>query len=425
MIKNLAGAILVMMSVQIVAQSTDSSPYSSLGIGNVVPNKTVEEMSMGGVGTAKSTFQLGFSNPANYSALFLTTYTLAAENRAYWFEDVNGKDNSSNAYLSYVGMGIPLGDKGGFAFGLQLNSTVGYEIIDSTLDEDDEIISLARYEGVGGTNRVFLGFGYEVVPGLSLGIEGKYVFGKSENILTEQLRDVQLATRHLSTADLSGYGVKLGLNYEKEYESGLAINIGTAIELEDEVNSNANDYLFSLEILSIVPRDTILAVESKGVYKTPLKTNLGVSIGKRTKWGVSVDYSFRDAIEMEGHFLTRYPKLQHEKASTIALGGYFIPKYNSISSYWDRVAYRGGLRFEQTGLMVNTDLDNPQFTSIDNFGISFGMGLPVGRGYSKLDASFEYGKRGTIDNGLTKENYFNFRIGIALSDKWFKKREIN
>lgn len=425
MIKSLAGVILVLFSIQIFAQGTDSSPYSSMGIGTIVPSKTVEEMSMGGVGTAKSTFQLSFSNPANYSGLTLTTYTLAMENRAFWFEDVNGKDNSSNAYLSYFGMGIPLGDKGGFAFGLHLNSTVGYEIIDSTLDDDEEIFRLAKYEGNGGTNRVFLGFGYEVVNGLSLGIEGKYVFGKTENILTEQLRDVNLATRHLSTAKLSGFGVKLGLNYEKELENGLTFNVGAALELEEDVESNADDYLFSVEILSVIPRDTIVSVNSKGTYTTPLKTNLGFSIGKRAKWGMSVDYSFRDAIQMDGHFDIRYPKLQHEKASTIAFGGFWIPKHNSISSYWDKVSYRAGLRYEETGMMVNSDLDNPQFTSIDDFGISFGLGFPVGRRFSKIDTSFEYGRRGTIENGLTKEDYFNFRVGISLSDKWFNKREIN
>ncbi len=33
-------------------------------------------------------------------------------------------------------------------------------------------------------------------------------------------------------------------------------------------------------------------------------------------------------------------------------------------------------------------------------------------------------KRGKSDKGLVQENYFNFRLSLSLSDKWFKKREI-
>ena len=63
-------------------------------------------MSMGGVGTSSNNiFNLNFYNPASLSALIYTTYTLAGENRAYSFEDDNGKDKSSNAYLSYIAVG--------------------------------------------------------------------------------------------------------------------------------------------------------------------------------------------------------------------------------------------------------------------------------------------------------------------------------
>ena len=197
MIRKILVGFAFLICVQSFAQKTDSSPYSSLGIGDPVEAKTVEEMSMGGVGTAGSpTYQLSFSNPASYASQMITTYTMALENRAVWFEDDNASDNSSNGYLSYLAMGIPMGEKGGFAFGLQLNSTLGYTIVDNVYDADGELYKAAIYEGDGGTNRVFFGAGYEVLKGLSIGLEGDYIFGKTENTLIEQIRDVALGTKY-------------------------------------------------------------------------------------------------------------------------------------------------------------------------------------------------------------------------------------
>lgn len=94
------------------------------------------------------------------------------------------------------------------------------------------------------------------------------------------------------------------------------------------------------------------------------------------------------------------------------VGGYYIPDYDSFSSYLKRIVYRAGFRYENTGLIVN-DKD------INNYGMNFGLGLPLGN--SKLDLGFEFGKRGTTTNNLIQENYFNLSVGISISDKWFRK----
>lgn len=61
--------------------------------------------------------------------------------------------------------------------------------------------------------------------------------------------------------------------------------------------------------------------------------------------------------------------------------------------------------------------------SINDYGMTFGLGLPVG--LSKINIGFELGKKGTTTQNLIQENYFNLNIGLSLSDLWFRKREIN
>ncbi len=430
MIKNISILTLVLFFTQSFAQKTSASPYSVLGIGDDVSSKTVEEMSMGGVGTAtNSQYQFTFSNPASYSSISLTTYTLAGQNRGISLKDASGKQKTSNASLSYLALGIPIGEKGGFVFGLQPNTSVGYSLSDNVLDIDGEISEITVYEGDGGTNRVFLGVGYEPIKNLSIGLEGEYVFGNIDNSITNQERDVQLGTKYVTDARIKGFGLKAGLLYKKELKENLVLNLGATIQLENELSSDGHEYLYTLSFANgESPRDTILNNTSTGFYKKPLKTSLGASLGNPNKWQASIDYSFQDAIQLGGNLLNNSPKLAYQKGSKFSAGGFYLPKHNSISSYWDRVIYRAGIRVEQTGLMVNGTGNTGQFDAIDDFGISFGVGLPMGdqiNQVSRLNLGFEFGKRGTTDNGLIEENYFNFKLSLTLSNKWFRKREIN
>ena len=88
-------------------------------------------------------------------------------------------------------------------------------------------------------------------------------------------------------------------------------------------------------------------------------------------------------------------------------------------SYWKRVVYRAGLHFENTGLEIAT------IETINEFGMSFGVGLPVGNVFSNANLGFEFGRRGTTNQNLIQENFFNFNISLSLNDRWFEKRKYN
>ena len=109
---------------------------------------------------------------------------------------------------------------------------------------------------------------------------------------------------------------------------------------------------------------------------------------------------------------------EFEDSSSFNIGGFVIPNYRSFNSYWSRVVYRAGARFENTGLKINGE-------SINEFGISFGVGLPMGRLLSNTNIGFEYGQLGTTNADLVQENFFNVQISLSLNDRWFQKRKLN
>uniref|UniRef100_UPI00260F48D2 hypothetical protein n=1 Tax=uncultured Lutibacter sp. TaxID=437739 RepID=UPI00260F48D2 len=302
---------------------------------------------------------------------------------------------------------------------------VGYSLVSNVLDTEDLLTEATLYNGEGGTNRVFLNFGYKPFKGVSVGVQGNYVFGKIENSIINQTADALLATKYETVSNLKGYSLNIGFQYETGLTDKVDLSLGASFDLNNTIETKGNEYLYSVSLTSFEsPRDTILNMNSTGELKSPLKTTLGAGIGQKNKWFAGLDYSFQNALELEGSVFNSYSKISYDNYSKIAIGGFYTPKFNSISSYWDRVTYRAGLKFEKTGLLVDALGTGNDFTAIDDFGISFGVGLPLSQQLSNINIGFEFGKRGNTDNNLVQENYFNFRLSLSLNDKWFKKLEI-
>ena len=426
MIKKIIVILTLFISIASFAQKNNASAYSFFGIGDKNNSNTVEQISMGGIGVSlQDQYRLNLSNPASLAGLKFTTYTLAIENKNIWAEDSQDKQQGASTYLSYLAMGVPLGENAGLSFGLLPNTSVGYNLVASTYSTDSELIEVSAYDGEGGTNRVFLGFGVQIFKGFSVGVQGNYIFGKIENNITNQLKDVSLATKYQTISRLKGFAVNSGFQYKTKLSEKVNLQLGANFDLENEIDTEDEEYVYSLSVATgEIPRDTLLSNSGDGILKSPVKTSLGIGLGEDNKWFAGVDYSFQDALQLQGNIYNNFTKIAYDSYSKISIGGFYTPKFNSITSYWERVTYRAGVKIEKTGLMVNSTGIGNDFTAIDDFGISFGVGLPVSNQLSNLNVGFELGKRGKVDKGLVKENYINFRLSFSLNDKWFKKREI-
>ena len=101
-----------------------------------------------------------------------------------------------------------------------------------------------------------------------------------------------------------------------------------------------------------------------------------------------------------------------------AIGAEWIPDRFSIRNYINKIAYRAGLKYEKSYLMLNNQ-------QINDFGISFGVGLPIYRSNSTVNIGAEIGRRGTKQNNLLVENYAKLNLSVNLYDLWFIKRRID
>ena len=415
MIRSIIFTIVITAGVLGFSQSRTSSPYSFYGLGQQTFKGTIENRAMGGLSTYLDSIHVNLRNPAGYGKLRLTTYTVGAVHTETWASTEVDNGTYDATSIEYVSIGIPLGRKFGMGFGVIPFKSVGYEIGELT----DE--SYTNFTGEGSINRAYFGLGYSINDNFSLGAEFRYNFGTESNSSSVRLAGVQFGTNERNETDFSGASFNLGLHYQTLLNDKYELQASAVYSPENKITAEGNRQT-GLFILGQNLNETLVSVREGDSFKEkldlPSRFTLGANIGQPRKWALGGEYTLEQSSTLSSRTLIP-ENASFTDASSYRLGGFYIPDYNSINSYWERVTYRAGMRYEENGLMINNQ-------DITEFGISFGMSLPVGRGgFSNANFGIEYGQRGTTDNGLIKEDFLSLSIGLSLNDIWFRKRKYN
>ncbi|WP_203295509.1 OmpP1/FadL family transporter [Luteirhabdus pelagi] len=413
MLKRLTVVITLLIASSALAQQGTVSPYSFYGIGTLKFKGTAENRMMGGLSTYSDSIHLNIQNPAGVAGLRLVNFSLGGSHK-YETQDSNTESQqSSTTSLDYLAIGIPMG-KFGASFGLIPYTSVGYRLQTETES------SLTQYTGSGGLNRIFLAFGYEVTPKLSVGVDVNYNFGTIENKAVDIIDQVQFATREINESELLGFSYNFGAQYKTMVSENLELSTSISYTPETDFTSENNRRIATIVINSAGNEGT---VDERDInvgnteFTFPSQLTLGAGIGAPKKWFVGAEYTNQKTSNFTNRTFT-LDNVEFNDASKYRIGGFYIPNYNGYGSYWKRVVYRAGFRMEETGITLNGQ-------DINEFGISFGVGLPVGRLFSNVNLGFEVGSRGTKDAGLIQENFFNAFLSLSLNDKWFQKRYID
>ena len=421
MIRKIAFTVLCFTAFISYAQNSTISPYSFFGIGDLRSSASMENQQMGGLGILADSIHLNLQNPAAYGKLRLTTYAFGGAHREFQLETFEDQQSTSVTNMEYIALAFPIGSKFGVGLGTKPRSAVGYALDTESFDENGDLVTNI-FSGEGGLNQVFLSLGVEILPNLHIGATAKYNFGKMENQRLQSVEDVQFGTIDTRISDVNGYDLNYGLTWSPKIGSNYTLFTSA------RVNTQANLTSENTQIIGSFSTDNgdevevvVVDLEALGLKNTDLKiptrASVGLGFGKEKKWFMGAEYSFQDWSDFENTFQGA-EGVVYSEASTISFGGYFIPDYASFSSYLKRVNYRAGLRYDKTGLIINGK-------EINNFGITFGLGLPLGGSFSNINIGFELGRRGTTDANLIEESYFKLGIGLSLNDRWFQKRKIN
>lgn len=438
MIKKIIVSVCLLFSLAIFAQEGTSSPYSFYGIGDIKFKGSIENRSMGGLSVLPDSIHINIQNPAHLAGLKLTGFAIGGTyaNTKSKTETQEGKARRTS--LDYMAIAFPVG-KLGIGFGLIPYSSVGYKIqknlftIETTTDGNGVVhidttrAQYSKYTGTGGVNKVFLGFGYRLTKKINIGADIQYNFGTIEtsNLRYQSYPLLQYGTKEENVSELRGLNVDLGISYQTKVNS--KYSFFSSLSYTPEATLTLGNKR-SIDIVQILSTSQIIPIERQNIpvedtkIKTPAKLSFGSGFGEVKKWLVGGEVTFINNSVMSNRF-NDIEGASFENAVRYSLGGFFIPNYNSYSNYYKRIVYRGGLRYENTGLVIQNASTFFQKKPINDFAANIGLGLPLNGTFTNLNIGLEIGRKGTKYYNLVEENYINISVGLSLSERWFVKRK--
>jgi long-subunit fatty acid transport protein len=417
MIKKLIFSFSLLISIASFAQEGTASPYSFYGIGDVRFKGAVDSRSMAGISVFPDSIHLNLQNPAQLASLKMMTFGVGGTYTQSTLKTTTQKSKTKRTTFDYLTVGLPLG-KLGVSFGVAPYSSVGYKIQNVITGNNAQV---SRYSGLGGVNRTFVGLGFYIAKNFSIGADLQYNFGKIETTSITYLEGIQNGSREINTSNVTGVTFNTGFAYQAKVAKKLFLFTSGTFSPKSNLNLSNTRIIDIVQLQADGSFSTVGDPYTANVVDAtiviPQKLSLSAGFGLPKKWSVASEITFQNTSEMSNRF-NDITNAVYENSTRYAIGGYFIPKYNSFTSYWDKVTYRAGFRHENLGLVINNQ-------SITDTAVTLGLGLPLGGTFSNVNIGFEMGKKGKSSYNLVQENYGSISIGLVFNDKWFIRRKIN
>ncbi len=404
--------LLIVCQISILAQGSGSI-YSRFGLGEDFHSFSARRLGMGELGFALSDQDyLNYSNPASLNMLGFTRIETGII-----FKGIDASNSKSSAFHGqsvHAGaiMGFPVSHSNGIgvAFGLVPLTNVAFNV---TSTESNPLVGKfnQNYSGDGGLSKLFIASSYRLPFGFSLGASLDYYTGKITHETVLEFTDSTSYQGAIFTKEylFRGLGVTTGI---------ISSNLAPVFGIEA-----LKDFRFGI---SYTPSAGIFADTSSisttyiGSYsndartvdvKMPAKLGIGAYINLNKNYSFTLDYYSQSYSKFSIGGVTD-PSLSD--VSKFSLGFEYRPEVR-FDSYWDQIMYRAGISTEKLPYKANG-------VEVNQFSVYAGLSLPLGY-ENTIDLGFQYGRRGTTDNNLVKENIYKLYVTISLGDLWFIQTE--
>ena len=406
------------------AQTNTFSPYSRFGLGDLANSNPGYSRGMGGVGIGfQNPNQINFLNPAGQTAQDTMSFVfdVGLSGNFTKYATSSRSMNRFNVNFSHLGLGFPITRWMAACFGTQPYSSVGYDVKTTAANFPD--IGIVNYtnKGSGDLNRYFLGLAARI-KNLSVGVTGYYLLGTLTYTNTTLPDDIS----SYATETYADYTVKdvyfgLGAQYRFNINSQTSMILGTTFDFKSNLRATES----KLQTQYIVPEfgispkasvDTLYLSKEKNKHITlPSKFGLGASITFKKKLTVAFDYVYQDwsNFQIPTDFQANTSAIV-TRSNAYHFGAQYIPNYHAIRGYLPHVSFRCGGHLQDSYLSINGQ-------KVKEYGLSLGLGLPFKGSRNMLHFNYEFGRRGTTNQGLVLEKYHAISLSLSFYDFWFLK----
>lgn len=418
--------IIITTSVTAIAQGRVGSPYTRYGIGDIKNNTLVRNNSMGGLSyTLPYNNGINFVNPSCTGQIdtltFIFDFGLNGGVRSYSAANSETSQVRSDFQLSHLLFGFPVTKWWKTTIGAMPFSNVGYSI--TARDSSLNVAKNFLYAGNGGVNRVMWNNSFNPVKNLSIGVNANFLFGKMYQSNAISFDDDSGAFLNLieqNVIRVSDFTFDAGFNYTININNKNSINVGGVYGHNTQLNSIRSTIVYNtLTTGSAAVTDTVYqSDEEKGKIGLPQMLGFGLGYNYDSKFFIGVDYTMQDWSGAQ--YFGLIDALSN--GSFLSIGTEYTPagRNGNAYKYLQGVSYRAGFYSNNTYFKL-ADGETP----ISDFGISFGLGLPMKRSKTSFNLSMQLGQRGSLENNLIKEKYIIFGLSFNLAEMWFVKSKFD
>lgn len=420
-------AVLLFLSASIFSQVNTFSPYSRFGLGELALPGNSQNIAQGSSGIAlRSNLAINYLNPASYSALdtmsFIFDFGFSGNSTDYISNDNSSRLNNAN--MHHLGIAFPITKWWKASMGISPYSSVGYDIIDQQGDPDIGLIDYS-FKGDGGLTRFYWGASFTAYEKFSIGINYSYLFGYIKN--TQRVSfpvETDFAVTEVENTLTTKDGVwNFGLQYHDVFNDKYFLTIGAIYDSKTSLSTKSASTINNFfpgssatigDSIRISPTFELEKIDGNGNIIYPGRFGFGVATGINKMLSISGEFEKQNWSESlilgKGDSLTN--------STSYRLGMEYTPNEEALRGYFNRVHYRLGGYYSDSYLSIRNE-------QLSDYGITFGVGLPL-KGYkSSFNLGMVIGQRGTLENNLIKENYRMLQISFTLYDFWFYKRKFD
>ncbi|TRX59115.1 hypothetical protein FNH22_11365 [Fulvivirga sp. M361] len=398
-------------------QNSPGSPYTYFGIGDIYHKGFGHHLMKGGTGIAdRNGYTINNLNPASYSSMgypytFINEFGLSVATATR--DDGSNQGRQMEMDFPYLTMAFKTGEKSGGSFGLRKFSSVNYDILGF---EDFNGIPgryQVRYEGSGGLNEVYFGYGRTIGKRFSVGAHFSYIFGSLQNHQLVNSDEVNFNVSIEDNNHLTTLSVDIGAQYILPIKKS-SLTFGLTYDPGNDLKSSHELEILETEPGSNIPIDVLSSelLEEEEDYILPHTLGFGVSWNKNNKFSISLDAQtqFWSASSLDGN------NFSLRDSRRVALGFEKLPNYRS-EHYVGLISWGFGAYAEQSYLVLDNE-------GLNNAGVTLGCSLPLGnRGMVRFIG--ERAARGQSLSDFFNESYTKFTINITFMDLWFAQRKFN
>lgn len=364
--------------------------------------------------------EINFSNPASYSTFDTMTFLLDFGFTGTFnnMKSYSATSRTSNAYIDYVAIGFPIVKIWHTAFGLVPISSMGYDIY-GTLEKNDFEIGRVQqhFIGSGSFNRVFWGNSLKISKNFSVGVNLGYMFGNSRyNRLLHFIDSSNMRTTNVANLIyVADFTFEPGIQYTANLSSKDKIVVGATATIPKNMNAEKSSLVFTDYSNQGSYIDTIKYNRpEKGKIYYPASLSAGITYYRGGRFLIGADFNWSNWSKYESFNVKDTSVLSD--CWGISIGGEILPSDKPSASYFQKVTYRIGFKTRQHILQIEN-------TDINEYAVTFGMGLPLTRSKTKINLYVEWGRLGTLSNELIRDNHFKIGAGLSLNEMWFYKRQ--